>query len=134
MRKKAYNAFRNPHTCPVAVTMTLNRFCFLLLLIAAAGSVFTAYPCAMWFLLINVLTIAIYGADKTAARKGMRRVPERTLLVFGIVGGWPGAIVGQQLFRHKTQKQPFKTWFLLSVVVSVSATAGLYYFYPLIPN
>ncbi|WP_257000187.1 DUF1294 domain-containing protein [Enterobacter cloacae] len=72
--------------------------------------------------------MVIYGADKMAARKGMRRIPEVTLLVFGVVGGWPGAIMGQQIFRHKTQKQPFKTWFLMSVVVSILATVALYYF------
>lgn len=82
----------------------------------------------MWFLLINVLTMSMYGADKMAARKGMRRVPEATLLVFGATGGWPGAIVGQQLFRHKTKKQPFKTYFFISVVVSIAATAALYHF------
>ncbi|CAM6206250.1 DUF1294 domain-containing protein [Enterobacter cloacae] len=58
----------------------------------------------------------------------MRRIPEVTLLVFGVVGGWPGAIMGQQIFRHKTQKQPFKTWFLMSVVVSILATVALYHF------
>ncbi|MGX5099216.1 DUF1294 domain-containing protein [Enterobacter cloacae] len=112
--------------------MTLNRFCFVLLLFAAIGSLFSSYPFAMWFLLINMLTIAIYGVDKTAARKGMRRVPEITLLAFGAVGGWPGAILGQQLFRHKTQKQPFKTWFYVSVVLSSSAMGALYHFCPFI--
>ncbi|HHW8964260.1 TPA: DUF1294 domain-containing protein, partial [Salmonella enterica] len=76
------------------------------------------------------LTLAIYGVDKTAARKTWRRVPESTLLVFGIVGGWPGAIVGQQLFRHKTQKQPFKTYFIVSVIVSILATVAIYRLYP----
>lgn len=84
----------------------------------------------MWFLLINMLTLVMYGADKMAARKGMRRVPEATLLVFGVTGGWPGAIVGQQLFRHKTQKQPFKTYFFLSIVVSIAVMAAVYYFSP----
>ncbi|MFS9772279.1 DUF1294 domain-containing protein [Enterobacter chuandaensis] len=112
--------------------MTLNRFCFVLLIVTAIGSLFASYPFAMWFLLINMLTIAIYGVDKTAARKGMRRIPEVTLLAFGAVGGWQGAILGQQLFRHKTQKQPFKTWFLLSIVLSISATAALYHFCPII--
>ena len=88
--------------------MTLNRFCFLLLLVAAIGSFFSS-------------------------RKGMRRVPETTLLLYGVVGGWPGAILGQQLFRHKTQKQPFKTWFWISVVVSLSAMMALYYFSPFTP-
>ncbi|EDW0567502.1 DUF1294 domain-containing protein, partial [Salmonella enterica subsp. enterica] len=72
----------------------------------------------------------IYGIDKTAARKTWRRVPESTLLVFGVVGGWPGAIVGQQLFRHKTQKQPFKTYFIVSVIVSIVVTVAIYRLYP----
>ncbi|HBU7567654.1 TPA: DUF1294 domain-containing protein [Enterobacter cloacae] len=104
------------------------NFVFFLLLCTAIGSLFSAWPVAIWFLLINVLTMVIYGADKMAARKGMRRIPEVTLLVFGVVGGWPGAIMGQQIFRHKTQKQPFKTWFLMSVVVSILATLALYHF------
>ena len=108
--------------------MTLNQFCFFILICAAFCSLLSAWPVAIWFLLINVLTMIIYGADKMAARKGMRRIPEVTLLVFGIVGGWPGAIMGQQIFRHKTQKQPFKTWFLLTVVVSILATVALYHF------
>ena len=110
--------------------MNLNRFCYLLLILAAAASLFTPPPVAIWLLLANVLTLVIYGADKMAARKAWRRVPESTLLVFGVVGGWPGAIVGQQLFRHKTQKQPFKTWFIVSVIVSVSAMVAVYQLYP----
>ncbi|EAU3963354.1 DUF1294 domain-containing protein [Salmonella enterica] len=110
--------------------MYLNRFCYLLLIFAAVGSIFTLHPVAMWFLLANVLTLAIYGIDKTAARKTWRRVPESTLLVFGVVGGWPGAIVGQQLFRHKTQKQPFKTYFIVSVIVSILVTVAIYRLYP----
>ncbi|EAT0341252.1 DUF1294 domain-containing protein [Salmonella enterica subsp. enterica serovar Oslo] len=110
--------------------MYLNRFCYLLLIFAAVGSIFTSHPVAMWFLLANVLTLAIYGIDKTAARKTWRRVPESTLLVFGVVGGWPGAIVGQQLFSHKTQKQPFKTYFIVSVIVSILVTVAIYRRYP----
>ncbi|AWC86309.1 DUF1294 domain-containing protein [Enterobacter ludwigii] len=112
--------------------MTLNRFCYLLLLIAAIGSLFTSHPFILWLLLINVLTLAMYGADKMAARRAMRRVPEATLLVFGLIGGWPGAIIGQQLFRHKTQKQPFKTYFIVSVIVSISAMVAVYQLFPVL--
>ena len=107
--------------------MTLNRFCYVLLIFAAIASLLTPNPLVIWFLLINLLTIVMYGADKMAARKGMRRVPEATLLVFGVTGGWPGAIVGQQLFRHKTQKQPFKKYFFISVVVSIAMMAVVYH-------
>jgi uncharacterized membrane protein YsdA (DUF1294 family) len=113
--------------------MTLNRFCYLLLIIAAIGSLLATHPLLMWFLTINVLTLVMYGADKMAARKGMSRVPEATLLVFGVTGGWPGAIAGQQLFRHKTQKQPFKTYFFISVVVSIAVMAAVYAFLPVSP-
>lgn len=112
--------------------MTLNRFCYLLLLIAAIGSLFTSHPFILWLLLINVLTLAMYGADKMAARRAMRRVPEATLLVFGLIGGWPGAIIGQQLFRHKTQKQPFKTYFIVNVIVSISAMVAVYQLFPVL--
>lgn len=94
--------------------------CYFLLALSAAGSALLPHPLAMWFLLASALTFLIYGADKLAARKAWRRVPELTLLVCGFVGGWPGAIFGQQLFRHKTQKQPFKTYFMVSVVLNVA--------------
>lgn len=110
--------------------MNLNRFCYLLLALAAIGSAFLPHPVMMWFLLANVLTLVVYGGDKMAARNAWRRVPESTLLAFGFVGGWPGAILGQQLFRHKTQKQPFKTWFVISVILNVAVLVALYWFYP----
>ncbi len=114
--------------------MNFNRCCYFLLILAATGSIFSSYPVVIWFLLVNILTLVIYGVDKMAARKAWRRVPEVTLLVFGGVGGWAGAIVGQQLFRHKTQKQPFKTYFIISVIVSVSAMAAIYRLNPFSPS
>jgi uncharacterized membrane protein YsdA (DUF1294 family) len=108
--------------------MNLNRFCYLLLVCAATASLLTPHPYVTWFLLVSVLTLVIYGMDKMAARKAWRRVPESTLLVFGFVGGWPGAMVGQQVFRHKTQKQPFKTYFIISVILSILATLAVYQF------
>lgn len=117
----------------VANTMNLNRGCYLLLILAAIGSLFTSHPFIIWLLLANVLTLVIYGMDKMAARKAWRRVPEFILLMFGVVGGWPGAIAGQQLFRHKTQKQPFKTYFIISVLLSISVMVAVYQLYPFSP-
>jgi uncharacterized membrane protein YsdA (DUF1294 family) len=106
--------------------MSLNRFCYLLLLLAVAASVYLPHSLATWLLSVNLLTLLIYGVDKLAACKSWRRIPEATLLLFGVVGGWPGAIAGQQLFRHKTQKQPFRTYFYLSVGVNVVALGAVY--------
>ncbi|MGP2427148.1 DUF1294 domain-containing protein [Yersinia bercovieri] len=110
--------------------MNLNRFCYLLLALAAIGCSFLLHPLVMWLLFANVLTLVVYGVDKMAARKAWRRVSEFTLLVFGFVGGWPGAILGQQIFRHKTQKQPFKTYFIISVILNIVGLVALYRLVP----
>lgn len=110
--------------------MNLNYLCYFLLTLAAAGSALLPHPLAMWFVLASVLTFVIYGADKMAARKAWRRVSEATLLICGFVGGWPGAIIGQQLFRHKTQKQPFKTYFMISVILNVAVLLAVWRFRP----
>ncbi len=110
--------------------MNLNSLCYFLLALAAVGSALLPHPLPTWFVLVSVLTMIIYGADKLAARKAWRRVPESTLLLFGVVGGWPGAILGQQLFRHKTQKQPFRTYFMITVVVNVVVLLAAWWFWP----
>lgn len=107
--------------------MNLNRFCYLLLALSAIGSMFMPNPLVMWLLLVNVLTLLVYGGDKLAAAKAWRRVPEVTLLAFGFVGGWPGAMLGQQLFRHKTHKQPFRKWFFITVVINVIVVIAVVY-------
>lgn len=107
--------------------MKLNVICYALLGLALVASLFSLHPVWMWLLLANLLTFLIYGGDKLAARKGWWRVPEATLLLFGALGGWLGALAAQQLFRHKTQKQPFKTWSILSVALNLVAVLGLWY-------
>lgn len=107
--------------------MNLNYFCYSLLALALAASLFVFHSFPAWLLVVNLLTLLIYGADKYAARKSWQRVPEVTLLAYGLVGGWVGALFAQQLFRHKTQKQPFKTWFMVSVILNVLVVIGIGY-------
>lgn len=57
--------------------------------------------------LYNLVVFAVYAHDKAAARSGGRRVRERTLLGLALLGGGPGAFLGQRLLRHKTRKPPF---------------------------
>jgi len=71
------------------------------------------------YLLMSACCFASYARDKSAARRGERRTPENTLLVLGLLGGWPGGLLAQQWLRHKTVKQPFRRWFWCSTVVNV---------------
>lgn len=56
---------------------------------------------------VNVTAFLIYGIDKWNARKGLWRIPEKTLLGIAAVGGSVGAYAAMQMFRHKTKKPKF---------------------------
>ncbi|MDP3700813.1 MAG: DUF1294 domain-containing protein [Hylemonella sp.] len=71
---------------------------------------------ALGYTLMSVLTYAVYAADKSAALRKRRRVPERTLHLLALLGGWPGALLAQQQLRHKTSKPRFLLVYWLTVV------------------
>ncbi|OCH30612.1 hypothetical protein A6E13_03130 [Aliivibrio fischeri] len=75
------------------------------------------------YLGMSLLTYAMYAADKNAAKKGNRRISERTLHVLSFLGGWPGALFAQNQFRHKSKKQPFKTILWITIFVNIGAFA-----------
>ena len=74
---------------------------------------------------MSVIAFFAYGFDKAAALRGGRRVSEQTLLTLGFAGGWPGALVAQQIFRHKTRKRSFRRRFWARVVVNVLLLGAL---------
>ncbi len=80
-------------------------------------------PVPLWvlflYLAVSAITFGAYLIDKSAARMKQRRVAETSLVLLGMLGGWPGAILAQQLFRHKTAKRAFRAVFWASVLVNV---------------
>jgi len=75
---------------------------------------------------ISLVTFVAYWLDKAAARQGSRRIRENTLHTLSLAGGWPGALIARQRFRHKTRKQPFRFVFWLTVLVNLSMLIWLY--------
>jgi uncharacterized membrane protein YsdA (DUF1294 family) len=75
------------------------------------------------FLAFNLLVFSVYFLDKQAARAGRRRISERTLLTLAFLGGSPGAVCAQRLFRHKTQKEPFRS-ILMAITIFHAAVLG----------
>jgi uncharacterized membrane protein YsdA (DUF1294 family) len=67
------------------------------------------------YVLASVVTYFAYANDKRAAQAGRWRTGEGTLLLLGLVGGWPGGLVAQQRFRHKTKKVSFQVVYWLTV-------------------
>lgn len=77
------------------------------------------------YLFFSIIAFVNYARDKSAARKGQRRISEKRLLVLGLVGGWPGALLAQVTLRHKTAKRSFQLQFWVSVVINVLAMGWL---------
>ena len=72
-------------------------------------------------LTISLATYAVYGADKDSAqdKASTWRAPEKLLHAFEFAGGWPGAFLAQQRYRHKCSKRSYQAVFWLIVAVQV---------------
>lgn len=62
------------------------------------------------FSALSVLAILLYASDKRKAKRKRWRIPEKLLLGVGFFGGAVGALIGMNLFRHKT-----KHWYFWAV-------------------
>jgi uncharacterized membrane protein YsdA (DUF1294 family) len=74
---------------------------------------------------VNAAAFVLFMLDKHLASEGMRRIPESTLLLVALIGGSAGAIAGQQYWRHKTRKEPFRTMLFGIAIVHVMFLAWL---------
>ena len=67
----------------------------------------------VYLAVLNLVTFALYGADKRRAKKGQWRIPEKTLFLPAIFGGALGGVAGMRLFHHKTRHWYFRAGFPL---------------------
>lgn len=81
-------------------------------------------------LVMSLACFVAYGWDKRSAANGSRRVPEQTLHILALLGGWPGALLGQRHFRHKTKKLSFLIvfWCVVVLHVAIVGTAAYVFF------
>ena len=77
------------------------------------------------YCLMSVLTFLVYGMDKYQAVNQLWRRQEVTFHLLSLACGWPGALLGQDLFRHKTRKQSFQMVFWGTVVLNCLILLGL---------
>lgn len=85
-------------------------------------------PAYAYLVSLNAFTLLLYGYDKRQAVVGGTRIPELVLHVAALLGGSPGALLGQQLFRHKTRKLGFQMVFAAIVLLQVAAVYGYWRF------
>lgn len=77
-----------------------------------------------WLIGVNVAVLVAYGFDKLAAVIGVFRVPEFTLHLLAATGGTVGALLGQDLFNHKSNTVGFRRVFWVIAVVQVALLIG----------
>ncbi|MBE5760253.1 MAG: DUF1294 domain-containing protein [Clostridiales bacterium] len=79
-----------------------------------------------YLLLMSIIGFLLMGMDKLFAKKDMYRIPERTLILFAILGAAIGSFMGMLLFRHKTRKAKF--FITLPLFAVVYAALSVYLF------
>ena len=81
------------------------------------------WPVVCVYIVTSMVAFYAYKRDKEAAEVSARRTSEWTLIVLGLIGGWPGALVARHRFRHKTKKVAFRIGYWLSVAFNVAGLA-----------
>ena len=77
--------------------------------------------------IMSLVAFVAYGIDKKRAQTAGRRIPERTLHLLALLGGWPGAWIAQRLFHHKTRKLSFRVAFWLVVALHLALAGAAAY-------
>lgn len=75
---------------------------------------------------MSFLTLLLYASDKSKAKRRKWRTPEKTLLLFSLLGGATGGLCAMILFRHKTKHWYF--WLVNYAALAIHL-AVLYYTY-----
>jgi uncharacterized membrane protein YsdA (DUF1294 family)/cold shock CspA family protein len=81
-------------------------------------------PLLLAYFGLSIVAFMAYAFDKSSAVSGRRRTPEQTLHLFSLAGGWPGALLAQQVLHHKTSKPEFIDVFWMTVALNVAAFVG----------
>lgn len=85
-----------------------------------------------YLIAVNALAFFLMGADKSRARRGAWRIPEKVLFLAAVIGGSAGAILGMLAFRHKTRHPRF-VWGLPAILLLQLAAALFLWKYGVFP-
>ncbi len=87
--------------------------------------IFTIRNITIYLVIINIIALLAMYIDKRRAKKGKRRIPEKTLFILVALGGGIGGIIGMYVFRHKTKKVRFIVGFPLILILEILAAIAI---------
>lgn len=79
----------------------------------------------IYLVVMNIIGFASMGIDKSKAKRGAWRIPEKTLFLIAILGGSVGSILGMKQFRHKTKHKTFTIG--MPAILLIQAAIIFYY-------
>ena len=83
------------------------------------------YIILVWLIVMSLVTFFVTAGDKKRAKRGDRRVPEKTLFLLAFLGGATGEWIAMQIFRHKTKHRSFVIVIPILMTVQVLGAALL---------
>lgn len=84
----------------------------------------------IFYCLLSLITFLLYRNDKIKAQNDQWRTPENKLHFCSLIGGWPGALVAQRIFHHKSRKESFQGIYRITVILNILGVS----FYCLLGN
>jgi uncharacterized membrane protein YsdA (DUF1294 family) len=69
------------------------------------------------YVVMSSITFALYAEDKSRAKQGKWRIPENTLHLCELAGGWIGGFIAQRKLRHKSIKGSYQAVFWAIVII-----------------
>lgn len=76
---------------------------------------------------LSIIGLISMAADKSKAKRGAWRIPEKVLFAIAFLGGGLGSLIGMYAFRHKTKHTSFVIGIPIGAVVSVAVVYGVAY-------
>lgn len=75
------------------------------------------------YIFFSLITFIRYFIDKSAAKSNEWRTSEKSLHTLSLIGGWPGALIAQRIFHHKSRKRSFQIIFWVTVIANIFLTS-----------
>lgn len=119
LRQRRQRRDKHPAQWGAASYFALPAFALIYLAVSIAWRI--PHWVALVYLIVSGICFGAYAWDKLSAKAGARRTRESTLLMLGLACGWPGAVLAQQVWRHKTNKAAFLRQFWITVVFNLAA-------------
>ncbi|MDO4449365.1 MAG: DUF1294 domain-containing protein [Moraxella sp.] len=72
-----------------------------------------------WYVIMSIASFIAYYTDKQYAKTDDWRIPEKTLHIIDVLGGWIGASFAHKFLNHKATKAEFRGMFYITIIANI---------------